>query len=114
MFLLVGTSLIGGILGAILLLHTPQETFVHLLPYLLLMATVLFSLSGPITERLRVRSFEEEVHLSLSTIVGISVTQFMIAIYGGYFGGVIGILMLAALALMGMENIHGMNALKVR
>ncbi len=113
MFLLVGTSLIGGILGAILLLHTPQETFVHLLPYLLLMATVLFSLSGPITQRLHVRSFEEEMHLSLSTIVGISVTQFMIAIYGGYFGGGIGILMLAALALMGMENIHSMNALKV-
>jgi len=113
MLLLVGTSLIGGILGAILLLHTPQETFVHLLPYLLLMATLLFSLSGPITKRLRTRNIGEEAHLSLSTIIGVSVAQFIIAIYGGYFGGGIGILMLAALALMGMENIHRMNALKV-
>jgi uncharacterized protein len=113
MLLLVSTSLIGGILGAIILLHTPQETFVRLLPYLLLTATLLFSLSGPITKRLRVRNFGEEAHLSLKTIIGISVTQFIIAIYGGYFGGGIGILMLATLALMGMENIHIMNALKV-
>ena len=54
-FLLIGTSLIGSILGAILLLHTPQEVFVRLLPYLLLMATLLFSLSGPITKKLRVQ-----------------------------------------------------------
>src|SRR5260370_28718824 len=113
MVLLVVTSLIGGILGAILLLRTPQETFLHLLPYLLLMATLLFSLSGPITKRLRTRNIGEEAHLSLSTIIGVSVAQFIIAIYGGYFGGGIGILMLAALALMGMENIHRMNALKV-
>ncbi len=113
MFLLVGTSLVGSILGAILLLHTPQETFVHLLPYLLLAATLLFSLSGPITKRLRMSNFGEEEHLSLLSIIGVSVAQFVIAIYGGYFGGGIGILMLASLALMGMENIHNMNALKV-
>src|SRR5260370_21910200 len=113
MLLLVVTSLIGGILGAILLLRTPQETFLHLLPYLLLMATLLFSLSGPITKRLHTRNIGEEAHLSLLTIIGVSIAQFIIAIYGGYFGGGIGILMLAALALMGMENIHSMNALKV-
>ena len=113
LFLLVGTSLIGSILGAILLLHTPQEVFVHLLPYLLLMATLFFSLSGPITTRLRTRNVGEETHLSLSTIIGVSLAQFLVAIYGGYFGGGIGILMLATLALMGMENIHKMNALKV-
>jgi len=113
MFLLVGTSLIGSILGAILLLHTPQEVFVRLLPYLLLMATLLFSLSGPITARLRTRNVGEETHLSLLTIIGVSLAQFLVAIYGGYFGGGIGILMLATLALMGMENIHSMNALKV-
>jgi uncharacterized membrane protein YfcA len=111
-FLLVSTSLIGSILGAILLLHTPQEIFVHLLPYLLLVATLLFSLSGPITKRLRIHKIGEE-HLSLLTIIGVSIAQFVIAIYGGYFGGGIGILMLATLALMGMENIHVMNALKV-
>ena len=54
----------------------------------------------------------EEDHLSLLTIIGVSIAQFVISIYGGYFGGEIGILMLATLALMGMENIHVMNALK--
>jgi hypothetical protein len=112
-FLLIGTSLIGSILGAILLLHTPQAIFVRLLPYLLLMATLLFSLSGPITKKLHVHEFGQEAHISQLAIVAISVAQFIIAIYGGYFGGGIGILMLATLALMGMENIHSMNALKV-
>ncbi len=110
-FLLVSTSLIGSIVGALLLLHTPQEVFVRLLPYLLLLATLLFILSGPITKRLRMHKIEED-HLSLLTIIGVSIAQFVIAIYGGYFGGGIGILMLATLALMGMENIHVMNALK--
>jgi len=113
MFLLVGTSFIGSIFGAVLLLHTPQQTFVRLLPYLLLTATLLFSLSGLITKRLRVRKFGEDGQVSLLTIMAVSVAQFIVAIYGGYFGGGIGILMLASLALMGMENIHVMNALKV-
>jgi uncharacterized protein len=113
MFLLVGTSLIGSILGAILLLHTPQAIFVRLLPYLLLIATLLFGLSGSITKRLHARNLAAVEHLSLVTIIGISIAQFIIAIYGGYFGGGIGILMLATLALMGMENMHQMNALKV-
>jgi uncharacterized protein len=113
MLLLVGTSLVGSILGAILLLHTSQAIFILLLPYLLLIATLLFSLSGPVTKRLLVHKIGEEEHISLSTIIGISVAQFMIAIYGGYFGGGIGILMLATLALMDVENIHVMNALKV-
>lgn len=113
MFLLVGTSLIGSILGALLLLHTPQQIFVRLLPYLLLIATLLFGLSGSITRRLHARNIAAEEHLSVLTIIGVSVAQFIIAIYGGYFGGGIGILMLATLALMGMENMHQMNALKV-
>ncbi|MBE3558234.1 MAG: sulfite exporter TauE/SafE family protein [Ktedonobacteraceae bacterium] len=109
--LLVGTSLIGGILGAILLLRTPQSTFVSLIPYLLLMATLLFTFSGPITTRLRVRNVSK-TRLSLAALIGVSIAQLIIAIYGGYFGGGIGILMLASLAMMGMENIHVMNALK--
>jgi uncharacterized protein len=109
--LLSGTSLIGGILGAELLLNTSQSTFVKLLPYLLLLATVLFALSGPITARLRERGTHGS-SLSWLTMVGICFLQLVIAIYGGYFGGGIGILMLATLGLMGMENIHEMNAMK--
>jgi len=105
------TSLIGGILGAELLLGTSQSTFVKLLPYLLLLATVLFALSGPITARLRQRSIVSS-RLSWPVVIGIAFLQLVISIYGGYFGGGIGILMLATLGLMGMENIHEMNALK--
>jgi uncharacterized membrane protein YfcA len=105
------TSLIGGILGAELLISTSQSTFVKLLPYLLLLATVLFALSGPITSRLH-RKTTLKNRQSWLTLVGISLLQLIIAIYGGYFGGGIGILMLATLGLMGMENIHEMNAMK--
>lgn len=113
MVLLVSISLVGGILGAILLLHTPQGTFILLLPYLMLSATLLFTFSGLITKKLHARSIEEQAHLSVSTMIGVAIAQFMIAIYVGYFGGGGAILTLAILALMGMKNIHSMNALKV-
>jgi uncharacterized protein len=115
LLVLSSTSLIGGVFGAILLLRTSQTTFVRLVPYLLLAATLLFTFSEPITSRLRKRNVEtgaEKARFSWSALVGISFLQLVIAIYGGYFGGGIGILMLATLGLMGMENIHEMNALK--
>ena len=114
LLVLGGTSLIGGVLGAILLLRTSQTTFVRLVPYLLLMATLLFAFSGPITNRLRRRNIEtkKEARSSWFGLIGIALLQLVIAVYGGYFGGGIGILMLATLGLMGMENIHEMNALK--
>lgn len=110
---LMGTSLVGGVLGALLLLRTAQSTFVQLIPYLLLLATLLFAFSGPITSRLRKgEPLEQKTQISWQRLVGISLLQLVIATYGGYFGGGIGIMMLASLALMGMENIHEMNALK--
>ena len=109
--LLSGTSLIGGVIGAELLLSTSQSTFVKLLPYLLLVATVLFAFSGPITTWLHSKVTQKN-RQAWPTLIGISFLQFIIAIYGGYFGGGIGILMLATLGLMGMENIHEMNAMK--
>jgi uncharacterized membrane protein YfcA len=113
LIVLSGTSLIGGVLGAILLLRTSQTTFVRLVPYLLLMATLLFAFSGPITNRLRRRNIEtKKARSSWLGLTGIAFLQLVIAVYGGYFGGGIGILMLATLGLMGMENIHEMNALK--
>jgi uncharacterized protein len=111
--LLSGISLIGGVLGAILLLHTPQATFVRLIPYLLLLATVLFAFSPIITSLLRKRADKtQKTAFTWPALVGISVFQLVIATYGGYFGGGIGIMILASLGLMGMENIHEMNALK--
>ena len=59
------------------------------------------------------RNIGEQTQVSVLTTIGIAIAQFIISIYGGYFGGGAGMLMLATLALMGMENIHSMNALKV-
>jgi uncharacterized membrane protein YfcA len=109
--LLAGTSLIGGVLGALLLLNTSQKTFVQLFPYLLLVATLLFAVGGPLTRQLRSRDVVKGQAV-LPAVIGVALAQLAIAIYGGYFGGGIGILMLATLALMGMENIHAMNGLK--
>src|SRR5258708_11317362 len=104
-------SLIGGILGALLLLKTPERTFVQILPLLLRAATLLFSYGGRICKAIRAKMGHHE-HRSAVSLVGITILQLVIATYGGYFGGGIGILMLAALSLMGMEEIHSMNALK--
>jgi len=120
LFVLGGTSLIGGVLGAVLLLRTSQTTFVRLVPYLLLVATLLFTFSAPIMDRVRKRKAEEtskveerkQARSSWLGLAGIALLQLVISVYGGYFGGGIGILMLATLSLMGMENIHEMNALK--
>ncbi len=102
-------SLIGGIAGAFLLLDTSQATFVHLIPWLLLFATVLFTFNKPIIALLRI---ETKSGVSWKSLLGVTVLQVIIAAYGGYFGGGIGILMLASLAIMGMDNIHEMNAVK--
>jgi uncharacterized protein len=111
LLLLVGTSLLGGVLGAILLIHSSQKTFALLLPYLLLMATLLFTFNKQITALFRKSSVEKTVYTP-AELISVSIVQLIIAIYGGYFGGGIGILMLATLGMMGMQNIHMMNALK--
>lgn len=102
-------SLIGSIAGAFLLLGTSQVTFVHLIPWLLLLATVLFTFNKPIVALLRI---ETKSAVSWKSLLGVAVLQIIISIYGGYFGGGIGILMLASLAIMGMDNIHEMNSVK--
>lgn len=104
-------SLIGGIIGALILRNTTQDTFAHLLPFLLLLATLLFAFGKRISERARNAVFGAS--LPPSTLrIGVIVFQFFIAIYGGFFGGGIGMMMLAAYALLGMNNIHRMNGVK--
>jgi uncharacterized membrane protein YfcA len=113
-------SLVGGVVGALLLLGTSQQTFLRLLPYLLLLATVVFIFGPRVTGWLRGRGASAEAEgiagfegrPSRRALFGVGVAQLVISIYGGFFGGGIGILMLAALGLMGMRNIHRMNALK--
>jgi uncharacterized membrane protein YfcA len=107
------TSLIGGLLGALLLLRTPDATFKHLLPWLMLTATLIFIFGKYLTAWLR-----RQIHLDITEprhvgpFIAGCVLQLVIAVYGGFFGGGIGILMLALLTLLGYEEIHAMNALK--
>lgn len=101
-------SLAGGVAGALLLLKTPEKTFLWVLPWLLLFATLLFAFGPAITRRLSRSPGARGRRLWLA----IGTVQFAIAVYGGYFGGGIGIMMLAALSLSGMTDIHEMNAFK--
>ncbi len=101
---MVIVSLAGGIAGALLLLYTPQRTFDSVLPWLMLAAALLFTFGPRISPILK-----RAVHIGPVTVILI---QFLIGIYGGYFGGAIGIVMLAVWSVFGMTDIHVMNANK--
>ena len=112
--LLLGACTIGGVLGAMILLRTPPVTFLHLVPWLLLVATLLFVFSGRMTNWMRSRTGHQpgDKKLPRSLFLAGLFIQLVIAMYVGYFGAGTGILVLALLALLGMENIHSMNAMK--
>jgi uncharacterized protein len=104
------TSLIGGTIGAIALLYTSSEIFKQLIPYLLLLATLVFIFG----ERLKIwsQSLTGESSTDRPSLVKLVFLQLVISIYGGFFGAGIGILMLATMTFSGIKNIHAMNALK--
>lgn len=115
-------SVLGGIVGGWLLLATGDERFERIVPFLVLGATLLFMAQGPIVRWLRTRGSSAHppigpsAHPPSELVVppaGFLVAQFFVALYGGYFGAGIGIMMLAVLGLMGLSDIHQMNALKV-
>ena len=102
-------SLIGGLAGAWLLLVTPNKRFLVLLPWLLLFAAVMFSLSEPLGRWLASRSKAGAARSDFWLIVGMAV----VSCYVGYFGAGGGFLVMALFGLCGVTNIHEMNALKV-
>jgi uncharacterized protein len=106
---LLSASLLGGLIGAILLLRTPGPTFMRVIPWLILGATLLFAFGGKLAGR---RSSVIEHQASTSALAATTAFQLCVGIYGGYFGGGMGIVMLAMLATLGMTDIHAMNALK--
>ncbi len=108
---LVITGLIGGLLGAMILLHTPQQTFLRMIPYLLASATLLFVFSGRISKWIRSRSHHMRDQ-TRTAMMGGALVQLCIAVYIGFFGAGAGILMLALFAILGVESIHTMNAYK--
>jgi uncharacterized membrane protein YfcA len=97
-------ALAGGLVGSVLLLRTSDETFVILIPFLLFFATALFSFGGAIA-----KTATAGARAPLPVAVA---AQFAISVYGGYFGGGMGIMMLAVMTLLGMTDIHRMNGLK--
>jgi uncharacterized membrane protein YfcA len=111
LLLLIIPALAGGISGAVVLLKTPERTFAHIVPFLILGATILLAAQEIISRRLRL-FIEGHEKPSTGWIVFAFVFQFLVGVYGGYFGAGIGILMLAALGLIGLRDIHQMNALK--
>lgn len=108
--LLIVPSLLGGALGAWCLVALPKEAFQQLVPWLILTATTLFLLQPWIARRTGIGQPHAEPRPG--ALVAICAFQFLVAVYGGYFGAGIGILMLSALAMIGMSDIHRMNALK--
>jgi uncharacterized membrane protein YfcA len=135
------TGVIGGVLGARILLVTPQATFLHIVPWLILGATLMFVVSGRMTAGLRRRAglispsepagasddsgaepgssvasangLKPGRHKTSRLLMAVGLfLELVLAIYVGYFGAGVGILTLALLALLGMENIHAMNGVK--
>ena len=103
-------SLIGGGFGAWLLIATPSLVFARLVPVLILFATILFMIQAPVNRWLRLPSVESESTKGWWIVV--IVIQFFSAMYGGYFGAGNGILMLAAMGLLGLHDIHRANGIK--
>lgn len=98
---------IAGVLGSITLLNTPEVIFKKLVPWLLLIATIIFTFGRYVVGRLHIYFPSARENYALGMFL-----QVFIAFYGGYFGAGIGILMLAMLQLIGYSDIHKMNALK--
>jgi uncharacterized membrane protein YfcA len=108
--LLVWPSLLGGVTGSLLVTQLDERYFSAMVPWLLLAAALLF-LVQPLVSRFAGLGTEQQ-QPGVWTLSVVVVFQFLVAVYGGYFGAGIGILMLSALAMMGFGDIHRMNALK--
>ncbi len=119
-------SLLGGLIGSLLLVRTDNATFAVIVPYLILGATLLFTVQEPLARWQRHRAAQSHAdhaaatanllvdsgHYPMHRWLAVLSFQLVVAIYGGYFGAGIGILMLAAFGFLGLRNIHHMNGLK--
>ena len=110
MLTLVAPSVVGGLAGALLLRRTPTSVFDALVPFLILFATLLFMVQEPIQRKLK--TAHAAARKSARWLAGAIVFQLAVALYGGYFGAGIGILMLAALSVLRLTDIHQMNGLR--
>jgi uncharacterized membrane protein YfcA len=122
LWILLAPSLAGGIVGALLLRVTPTHVFDRLVPMLILFATLLFMAQEPV-QRLFRRSRPNDAGRAepsgsvdapshVTGTAAVIVFQLLVGVYGGYFGAGLGILMLAALGVLGLSDIHQMNGVK--
>ena len=100
----IGT--IGAIFGALLLIATPGKAFLWVVPWLLLLATAIFAL-GPTLPK-----FVQSWGVGAAGPMGSAIALLAVSIYGGFFNGGLGIMLLATLGMIGYKNLHGMNGLK--
>jgi uncharacterized membrane protein YfcA len=106
---LLPPSFLGGIVGSLLLTRLPEKVFAGLVPWLLIGASTLLMLQKPVSRWIGAHPHQKPTR---STLVGVVLFQFLVGVYGGYFGAGIGILMLSSLAFVGIPNIHHMNSVK--
>jgi len=106
------TSLVGGFGGAEVLLHTSQETFVRLIPWLILVGTLLFWMSGPVSRWIRGRAKNQHEVRTIPQM-GLAAGLLPVMFYVGYFGAGSGFLTMTVLSLFGVEDMHELNAMKV-
>lgn len=110
---LLMTSVAGGWAGALLLLRTPQHTFLHLVPWLLLGGTLLFAFGNKIRATAgRAAVVDDLRQISWRAITVTSIVELLLAVYGGYFGAGIGFVTLGMLAALGMRDILAMGAIR--
>ena len=107
-------AVVGGCLGAITLLISSETLFSSLIPWLILFATIAFIVGPCLVKSKTSRTQESDVALKPTSrqVLNSSLIILGVCIYGGYFNGGLGIILLAALGLMGQTNLHGMNGLK--
>jgi hypothetical protein len=108
---------LGGTAGAVVLLNTPQMTFLHLVPWLLLVAAVIFALSGPVARWLERRKARRQA-LTASEVrpprrLPVFLLTIVVCFYIGYFGAGAGFLIITLLSLFGFQDLNEINALKV-
>ena len=107
---LLAPSIVGGAVGSLLVVLLPHAWFKDAVPWLILAAALLFSSAA--TNRRWMGIGQTHERPSPKKLAAAIAFQFVVAVYGGYFGAGIGILMLSSLALVGLADIHRMNAVK--
>jgi uncharacterized membrane protein YfcA len=111
-------GLLGGTAGAVVLLNTPQTTFMHLVPWLLLAAALIFAASGPVTRRLERRSVAARKgrpagQAPAPRLLPLCLSTVFVCFYVGYFGAGAGFLLITMFSLFGFQDLHEINGMKM-